>query len=251
MNPSARPLEGVRIVVTRAKEQASALVDQLEALGAEPVAIATISIIEPSDGGAAREVAMANLHTYDQVVVTSPNGARALVRALGGIDGTVVPPVACVGPSTAAVLFDAAVSVNVMPDQAVAEGLLAAMPHATEGCDKLLLFQAEVARPVLADGLGGLGWHVDRVAAYRTVDADISPAEVAAAAAADVVTFTSSSTVERFLRLVGSQSLPPVVASIGPITSATAMQHGLTVDIEAKEHTIRGLVEAVVAWADS
>lgn len=248
MTSDARPLDGVRIVVTRAKDQASSLVDQLESLGADCVAIATIAIVDPTDGGEARDHAVQGLASYDQLVVTSPNGARVL--AASAQSQTAIPPVACVGPSTAGVLTDAGLNVNIVPDRAVAEGLLAVMPTPPDDNKRLLLFQAEVARDVLGDGLSKLGWNVDRVAAYRTVDAEISADDATAAASADVITFTSSSTVERFIRLVGADFLPPIVASIGPITSATAVEQGLIVDIEAEQHTILGLVEALVAWAE-
>jgi uroporphyrinogen-III synthase len=113
----------------------------------------------------------------------------------------------------------------------------------------VLIARAEVARDVLPDGLRAAGWDVAVVDAYRTVPAALTDAQRAAAAGAEIVTFTSSSTVERFLDLFGPDAMPPVVACIGPITAATARDHGLTVDVEAHQHTIAGLVDALSAWA--
>ena len=220
----ARPLDGLRVVVTRAKAQSSLLNNKLTALGATPIGVATIEIVAPPDGGAALSDALAFPGRYAQIVVSSPNGARSLsaaVAAIRGGDPRTLPPVACVGPSTAAQFADGPLTVNVVPDQAVAEGLVEAMPSPGPQNNRLLLVQAEVSRDVLETGLAAKGWNVDRVTAYRTVDAKVSERDRQRARGADVVTFTSSSTVERFLRLVGGDVVPPVVASIGPITTAT------------------------------
>lgn len=240
--------------MTRAKTQASVLTEKLAALGANAVGVATIEIVVPADGGAALTQALRSSDAYSQIVVASPNGARALaasVAAIEDLDVTTLPPVACVGPSTAAKLADSPLEVNVVPDRAVAEGLVEAMSAPEPGHDRVLLVQAEVARDVLEVGLDAMGWSVDRVTAYRTVDAEVTDADRELASSGDVITFTSSSTVERFVRLIGTDSIPPVVASIGPITSATARELGLVVDLEADPHTIDGLVAAVMTWASA
>ncbi len=100
---------------------------------------------------------------------------------------------------------------------------------------------------MLPDGLTAKGWSVEVAEAYRTVPAEPSPEQLARIAGADIVTFTSSSTVERFLELAGHDAVPPVVACIGPVTAETARRHGLTVSVEATTHTIDGLVDALVA----
>lgn len=240
----ALPLDGIRVIVTRAKTQASVLTEKLVALGADAVGVATIEIVPPVDGGEALRSALAS-GDYDQMVVASPNGARAVAAAAVLTDQDDFPPVATVGPSTAAKLDGSPLTVNLVPDRAVAEGLVEAMPSPAAGADRLLLTQAEVARDVLELGLAAKGWKVDRVTAYRTIDAEVTDADRARAASGDVITFTSSSTVERFVRLIGRDALPPVVASIGPITSATARELGVTIDIEANPHTIDGLVAAL------
>ena len=134
------------------------------------------------------------------------------------------------------------------PERFVAESLLDALPDPNAG-RRLLLARAALARDVLPDGLRAAGWDVDVVDAYRTIPATVTDEQRAMASAADVVTFTSSSTVDRFLELVGRDALPPVVACIGPITAATARERGLTVEVEAEVHTIAGLVDALSAWA--
>jgi uroporphyrinogen-III synthase len=117
----------------------------------------------------------------------------------------------------------------------------------------VLLARASIARVALPDGLRAKGWDVDVVDAYRTEPVPLGPEEAEALAGAEIVTFTSSSTVTNFLRAIdhnrGDLPVPPVVAAIGPITAATARDHGLTVDVEADVHTIPGLVDALVTWA--
>ncbi|MCB1013903.1 MAG: uroporphyrinogen-III synthase, partial [Acidimicrobiales bacterium] len=125
--------------------------------------------------------------------------------------------------------------------------LLAAFPAPPAGGGRVLLPRAAVARDVLPDGLRAAGWQVDVVEAYRTVTASPTAREREAAATADVITFTASSTVERYLEVKGDDPVPPVVACIGPVTADTARAHGLTVDVVADEHTIPGLVAALVA----
>lgn len=240
-----RPLFGRRVVVTRTREQASQLAVALRDLGAEPIEVPVIEIVEPADGGAALAAAAGQLSTYDWVVITSPNGAERLcgavrdARAFGGVR------VAAIGPGTAAVLVRHGVEPDLVPERFVAEELLGALP---EGPGRLLLARAEVARDVLPDGLRARGWDVDIVDAYRTVPAPITDDQRAAVAAADVITFTSSSTVEHSLVAFEPDGLPAVVACIGPVTAATAREHGLTVAIEATVHTIDGLAAALAEW---
>jgi uroporphyrinogen III methyltransferase/synthase len=255
-----RPLFGRRIVVTRAREQASELVARLSALGAATVEVPAIAIAEPSDGGAALAAAVDRLaaDAYGWLVLTSPNGARRLLaalrgagrdaRALGGV------AIAAIGPGTAEVLADANLVADLVPPRFVAESLLEAFP-APGGAgaggpgDRVLLVRAAVARDVLPEGLAARGWHVDVVEAYRTEPVPLDDAAAAALAAAEVVTFTSSSTVTNFLATAGAGAVPPVVAAIGPVTAATARDHGLTVAVEAEVHSIDGLVDALCAWA--
>jgi len=242
-----RPLFGRRVVVTRAREQASELSGRLESLGADVIELPSIVIEDPEDGGSALRRATAGIGSYDWLVVTSANGARRVLAAmrdardLGGVK------VAAIGPGTAEALQQGNIRADLVPERFVAEALLDEFPVATEQSRRLLLARAAVARDVLPNGLRARGWDVDVVVAYRTVTAAPSPEQLRAAATADVITFTSSSTVERFLELAGPRGVPPTVACIGPITAATARSRGLQVDIEAPVHSIAGLVDAIVA----
>jgi uroporphyrinogen III methyltransferase/synthase len=248
-----RPLVGRRVVVTRTRAQASQLGRALREAGAVPIEVPVIAVADPRDGGAALAGAAAQVGAYDWVVVTSPNGARRLLDALADTGGDArsfgAARVAAIGPSSAAVLADGGIRADLVPDRFVAEALLAALPDPPPAGGRVLLARAEVARDVLPDGLRAAGWTVDVVDAYRTIVAPLDEAQRAAVTTADVITFTSSSTVERFLEAVGAAAVPPVVACIGPITAATARAHGLTVDIEAATHTVDGLVAALVDWA--
>ncbi len=249
-----RPLFGRRVVVTRARQQASALIARLAALGAATVEVPAIAITDPADGAAALSAAVERLAAgaYAWVVVTSPNGAQRLLaalaaagrdaRALGGVG------LAAIGPGTAEVLAQAHLVPDLVPERFVAESLLDAFPDAGPDGGGVLLARAAVARDVLPDGLAAKGWSVDVVEAYRTEAVPLDDAARAALADAEIVTFTSSSTVTNFLAAAGPEAVPPVVAAIGPVTAATARDHGLTVDVEAQVHTIDGLVDALCAW---
>jgi uroporphyrinogen III methyltransferase / synthase len=248
-----RPLFGRRVVVTRAREQARELVHRLQAQGAATVEVPAIEIRDPADGGAALAAVVDRLGDYDWVVLTSANGARRLLDAMrdGGRDARAFARarLAAIGPGTAEALAGANLEVDLVPPRFVAESLLDELPAPSATGGRLLLVRAAVARDVLPEGLRGKGWDVDVVEAYRTEQAALAEEQAAAVAAADIVTFTSSSTVINFLGAMGGRPIPAVVAAIGPITAATAAEHGLAVDVEAEVHTIDGLVDALVAWA--
>jgi uroporphyrinogen III methyltransferase/synthase len=243
-----RPLFGKRVVVTRAREQASELSARLGALGASVVELPTIAIDDPDDGGAALRRAATDVQQYDWLVVTSANGAERFLaelrdaRSLGGVR------VAAIGPGTAETLRRANVEPDLIPSRFVAESLLEEFPPPpTEREGRLLLARAAVARDVLPEGLRARGWNVDVVIAYKTVAATPDERDITAAASADLITFTSSSTVDRYLEVAGSRNVPPVVACIGPITAETARERGVHVDIEAQVHSLDGLVDAIVS----
>jgi uroporphyrinogen III methyltransferase/synthase len=241
-----RPLFGLKAVVTRTRQQASQLSAPLRELGAEVVEVPVIEIAEPADAGAALAAAAGRLDAYDWIVVTSPNGAERLLGALPDARSFGQAKLAAMGPGTAAVLAAGHLVADLVPDRFVAEALLDALP---DGPGRVLLARAEVARDVLPDGLRARGWSVDVVDAYRTVPAAVTDVQRAAVAAADVITFTSSSTVEHSLVAFGRAGLPSAIACIGPVTAATARQHGLPVTVEADVHTIDGLVTALLHWA--
>lgn len=240
-----RPLFGRRVVVTRAREQASELVHRLHDLGAETVELPAIEVRDPADGGVALRAAADAVATYDWVVFTSANAVDRFVPLLRDARAFGAARVAAIGPGTAERLRDANVAADLVPERFVAESLLDAF---APGPGRVLLPRAAVARDVLPDGLRSAGWTVDVVEAYRTEHVSPPPVALEAARHADAITFTSSSTVTNYLAAAGADAVPPVVACIGPITAATARQAGLTVTIEAEVHTVEGLVEALLRW---
>lgn len=250
-----RPLQGCSVVVTRSADQAPELARRLRELGAEVVCAPTIRIADPDDGGAALRAAVAGVHTRDWVVLTSPNGAARFVEALGAerLPGSV--RVAVVGPGTAAVVSDHGMHVDLVPPRAVAESLLDVFPPLPPGGGRVLVVRAAVARDVLPDGLAERGWAVEVVEAYRTVPERYDAATRSLVRSADVVAFTSSSTVTHFVSAMGGngpavEEGPGSVACIGPVTAATARDAGFEVTVEATPHSVEGLVAAVVeAWA--
>jgi uroporphyrinogen III methyltransferase/synthase len=247
-----RPLSGRRIIVTRARAQASEFAAALEALGAEVVQFPVIRIV-PAEDEAPLRAAAAQAGTFDWIVFTSANGVerfwyalaeqRCDARALGGVR------VCAIGPATAAELERRGVTPDLVPDEFVAESavraLLAAGP--VHGA-RILVPRAAVARPVLPDALRQAGAEVVEVAAYATVQDGGGAERVRAMldrGEVDAVTFTASSTVKNFVELVGAEVGRAKVASIGPVTSATARELGLAVDVEAAEYTTPGLVAAL------
>ena len=241
-----RPLFGRRIVVTRAQPQAAALAADLRQRGAEAIELPAIAF-EPPENIDRLVQAAAEVGHYDWVVLTSPTGVARFfeqlrdARSLGGVR------VAAIGPGTAAALAQRNVVADLVPEQYVAESLLEALSDEVgpDGPGRVLIPRAEAARDVLPDGLAAAGWDVDVVPAYRTVAPTPDPASAAVLADADVITFTSSSTVTNFVDAYGADVAPEVVATIGPVTTATARSRGLEVAVEAAEHTVDGLVAAL------
>jgi uroporphyrinogen III methyltransferase / synthase len=247
-----RPLSGKRIVVTRTRKQAGELSAQLRALGAHIFELPTIRIEPPSDLRAFAELVQ-DAHGYDWIVFTSVNGVEAFFeiffklyddgREIGGVR------VAAIGPATAQRVRDFHLHVDLQPDEFVAEAVVREFQK-QGGVENLriLLVRAEKARDVLAKELSDLGAIVDEGLAYRTVPEtrDTTGARRhLLEEGADLITFTSSSTVENFLALGLPWPNGMQVASIGPITSKTARDHGLKIEIEARRHDIGGLVEAI------
>ena len=241
-----RPLHGRRVVVTRARPQASGLAATLRGLGADVIEAPAIRI-EP------RPVE-ADLTGYELVCFTSPNGVSLFFAALGerGADTRSLAgaQVAAIGPGTARELAAHGVRADFVPERSVAETLLEELARFDVAGKRVLIPRAAEARDVLPDGLRERGADVDVVPLYDTVGEPLDAAVVDALEDADYLTFTSSSTVTRFLDAAG-KGVPngARVVSIGPVTSATAREHGLEVHVEAERHDIDGLVEALVGDA--
>jgi len=240
-----RPLAGLTVAVTRARAQASGLAERLRSLGATAVETPAIRIVA-IDGPAPE------LQNYDLVCLTSPNGVRLLFERLAaaGRDARALAGtrVAAIGPGTAAVLREHGVIADVVPERFVAEGLVEALAELPVA--RALIARAAEARDVLPEALRERGAEVDVIALYETVAEPLSNGELAAARAADYVTFTSSSTVRFFFEAVGSEPLSRArLVSIGPVTSAALRERGLEPDVEAARHDIEGVVDALVADA--
>lgn len=252
-----RPLFGKRIVVTRTRKQAGGLSRQLRLLGADVMELPTIRIEAPEDRlgfGALVQDA----HSYDWIVFTSPNGVEAFfdiffklykdARSIGGAR------IAAIGPGTAQKVKAYHLDVDLLPKRFVAEGLIEAFKEEGSIENQTVLWaKAETTREVIGEELSKMGAIVDEGIAYRTVKEteDVSGARARfEKEGADLITFTSSSTVDCFMDLGLPLPKNLKVASIGPITSQTAQKHGLTVDIAAEQHDIPGLVSAIVAAKD-
>ncbi len=250
-----RPLFGKKVLVTRAREQASILTAALEDLGAECVEASAIKIVPPASY-ASLDAAIDNLAAYDWLIFTSANGvdhffarlhqAGRDTRALGG------RKVAAIGAATAERLRQQGIVADVVPVEFRAEGVVAALEDLVESGMKVLIPRAEVARDHLPEKLREQGATVDVVTAYRTVSGGSDGIDLAGTFAAgdiDLVTFTSSSTVTNLLDLLGPDGPALVakakVACIGPVTAATCLDKGIKPDIVAEEFTIAGLVEAI------
>lgn len=251
----ARPLFGKRVVVTRARAQASDFAATLEALGAEVVQFPTIRITDPADPEPLRRAA-GEADRFDWIVFTSVNGVGRFWTALreAGLDTRSLAGVSlcAIGPATAAAIEMEGARADLVPERFVAEGVVEALLQETglQG-SRVLLPRAEEARSVLPESLREAGAEVVEVTAYRTVP-DGSEAELLRqrlrAGEIDLVTFTASSTVRNYVGLLGAETGGARVASIGPVTSATARELGLPVHVEAEEHTIPGLMRAVLAF---
>jgi uroporphyrinogen-III synthase len=240
---TAGRLAGCTIVITRAAEQASTLRTRLVSEGATVVDVPTIAVEDATGERAALTAALAE--PWDWIVVTSPNGAARLAAA--SPDGLGDLRVAVVGPGTADALRATGTEPALVATRAVAEGLLSVFPR---GPGRVLVVQGDRARPALVDGLRAAGWDVHHVVAYRTVDRPVTEREAAVARAAQAIAFTSASTIESWMRSAGAASLPSLVVSIGPVTTAAATRLGVTVDATADPHTLDGLVEALALALD-
>jgi uroporphyrinogen-III synthase len=259
-----KPLIGWRILVTRASGQAGGLSDPLRELGAEVLEIPTIEIHSPANGFGALDYALMRIGRYDTLVLTSVNGAEILFERYNRLGLPVVDMqhllVVAIGPATAAAIQSEGVSVSIVPEKYVAESVIEALRGHMFKSSQVLLVRAKVARDVLPDELRKMGAKVDVIEAYETR----VPAEAGAklkklfadpGSKPHLVTFTSSSTANNFLTLLGDDArnlLDTVrLASIGPVTTGTIKEAGFTPDIEAQEYTMQGLVEAIQQLADS
>jgi uroporphyrinogen-III synthase len=248
-------LRGMRVLVPRTREQASGLSMHIRSLGGEPVEAPTIQV-EPGDTDRlVRAVEQLAGGEFAAVCLTSPNGVAAFAEALdaAGLDAralAMVTTVACVGPGTAQALWDRlGVGADLVPEQATTAALAEAFPS---GRGRVLLPRADIASAELPHGLVTKGYDPVEVVAYRTVrpaGLDEAVMDDLAAGRIQLLAFASSSTVRNFVELVGDEPWRGHVVSIGPVTTRTAVDLGLTVAAEADPHTIDGLVAALAEVA--
>ncbi len=257
-----RPLFGKRIVITRARAQASSLVSKLSGLGAQCIEIPTIKIVPPEDVTPLKQ-SIENIKNYDWLVFTSVNGVKFFfntlfdmgkdVRTLGHLK------FACIGPVTKERLQDYSIISDILPETYRAESVIKAFSNIELKNRNILLPRAKKARTILPEELTQMGAKVDEVIAYETL-LDIDKKEelitLLQNSKIDAVTFTSSSTVSNFISLLDSKDSRKllknvVTASIGPITSETARSLDIEPEIEAGEYTIQGLVDSLLAYYES
>jgi uroporphyrinogen-III synthase len=253
---NARPLQGKRILVGRARHQAGILSDQLRELGAEVIEIPFIEICPPPSWRPLDQ-AIACLLDYDWLILTSVNGVQALfarMRKLCKSEADLLHlDIAAIGPATRKAIERLGLPVDVVPPEYVAESVVAELAPQVKG-KRVLLVRAKVARDVIPRELTDAGARVDVVEAYETVLPESSRAMLAEvmrdpARRPHAITFTSSSSVKNFFDLLGRENAGLLdgvtLASIGPVTSATLRELGLRADVEASEFTVPALVEAL------
>ncbi|HEY1352364.1 MAG TPA: uroporphyrinogen-III synthase [Ktedonobacteraceae bacterium] len=275
-------LAGKRVLVTRTREQAAALSASLRLTGAQPVELPVIRIAPPEDW-APLDRALRGLAAgvYDWLILTSANGVRMVLErleALGqGPQALAAVRIAAIGPATAAALQRAGLTVALVPDEYIAEGIAQALRRdciqrgETLNGRRMLLARAAEARQVLVNELEREGVRIEVVAAYQTLPVawdDERGREVIALMRQrqmDVVTFTSSSTVHHFMHWLsqtapdiaillaypGKQPIRPLIACIGPVTAQTARDYGLDVGVVAREFTTAGLIEALITYEET
>jgi len=250
------PLFGKRIVVTRAQTQAGTLASRLRLLGAAVIEVPTIEIRPAADYGPL-DRAIEQLCDYDWLIFTSANGVRFFVERLrqSARDWRALRARLCaIGPATRDALAALHLKVDVMGKEYVAESLVEALvAHPLDGC-RVLIPRAAVARDVVPEALAARGALVDVVEAYRTELPEEAAARLSEVFAGnlkpDIVTFTSSSTVQNFVAAAGAGALDGIRAvSIGPVTTETAARLGIPVAAQARVYTIDGLVDAILTLA--
>lgn len=252
-----KPLYGKRIVVTRSREQASVLSQEIARLGGEPLEFPTIKIIPP-ENFSSLDKAIDKITSFNWIIFTSVNGVKAFfnrfkflnkdIRELQGIK------LCAIGPVTKKLIEDMGLHVDYIPPKFIAEEIVTGLSEFIKPGDKILLPRADIARQVLPRSLQELGVMVEEIPVYRTVT-DNSNAkellELLESGQIDIVTFTSSSTVKNFVSLLNKPNFLELmenvmVACIGPITAQTARMAGLKVSIEASEYTIAGLINSIL-----
>ena len=253
---AAAPLSGLKVVVTRAADQAGGFVGRLKSAGAEVVEFPTIQTVPPESTEEMDE-AIRGLSGFDYALFTSVNAVKFFLGRMAELgvttDALKGMKLITVGPKTAAALEELGLTPDITPEEFKAEGVLAAL----EGCElsgrRVLFPRAETAREAIIDGLKARGAEVVLVVAYRTVPPKVDPGyvrELFAEGGVSAITFTSSSTVKNFVSIVGSEVIGYLkdvcVACIGPVTADTCREMGVPVCVIPTDYTVDALFEALV-----
>lgn len=252
-----KPLAGKKILITRPGAQAVSFAEKITGFGGEPVFFSTVEIAPEPDLRLLHK-AFGKIKAYDWIIFTSVNAvdifftelaARQLdIRSLQGVR------LCAIGPETREQLRLRGLFADIMPRRFCAEGILQALRGKLKPGQKVLLPRARNARPLLPEGLRQQGASVDEIYLYQASvpkNSDKSIIEQIMAGHIDIITFTSSSTVNNFVKLLGKNNISrlsrkTMIACIGPITAATARKKGLHVSREAKEYTTDGLLAAIL-----
>jgi uroporphyrinogen III methyltransferase / synthase len=259
-----QPLKGITVVVTRAASQASELSNALESYGAKVLACPTIEIREPESYERLDE-ALDHLYGYDWIIFTSANGVGFFMKRLTSrglkVEDLDEIEVCAIGHRTAEKLHETQTHVDVVPSHSTAEGVFAALSGFVGGDAQLrglniLLPRAAVGRDFLPKALERAGARVDVVPTYQTVlpeNLDRGRLRAMLAGSGDCIAFTSSSTIRNLAQLFDTHdlgnALPGVViACLGPITAATAVEYGLRIDIQPEKTTTADLARAIADY---
>ncbi len=246
MRNASNPLQGMRVLITRPKEQSKPLSEEVTKLGGTPLEFPTISI-EPLTDTAELERAAESVNSFDWVVFTSANGVRHFFEKMAGNKiklNEISPRIAAVGPSTASAVEQYGLKVSFIPSAYLTERLASELPKVAGS--RILLVRAEGTNARMISILTRRGAIVEEIHPYRVTARKLASLPEAY----DAILFTSSSTVSSFAEIIResqtnvNQDL--IVCCIGPVTAKTAEAQGLRVDVVAKEHSAEGLLKALV-----
>jgi len=253
------PLAGKKILITRARDQSDEFATRLRNLGAEVIEYPTIEILPPHNWKGL-DRAIDGLKSYDWIIFTSANGVNFFLQRLIDKGKNNRPlsslKICAIGPTTAKKLKEKDIRVAYTPKEFVAEGILKGFEKMMIQGNRILLARAKKARDILPKGLRKMGAEVDVVEAYRTVKPRGGTKrlkQLLTDGKIDVITFTSSSTVNHFAELLKEDGLKKLlrgiaIACIGPITAQTAKRWGMRVQIQPKQYTIPGLTQAIADY---
>lgn len=258
----AKPLFGTRVLITRARDQAPELADQLAALGAEPVIAPMIRILPPDDNAPLLRAA-SEPDVFDWIVFTSANAVDALMQAVletgGDVRSLKGPKLCAIGSATAEQLAKYGIKVDLIPPEFRADAVVRALlSRGSLDAIRVLLPRADIGRELIAEQLREAGALVTDVIAYRTVLEDTHPEggldvyRMLLDSQIDVVTFTSASAVRNFSKIFGAEQAADllrntVVAAIGPVTAEAAGRLDIHVTVQPTTYTVPALVDAIVA----